>query len=91
MHADADVISPAYDRVIRKTLILQLFIGVIALLLLDGGITARVVGIALTIFWLSAAVLISRRPYNPTRVDLAFLRWGFWAILAIAVLRQAMA
>ena len=36
------VISPQYDRVIRKTLVAQVIVGILAALMLDGGTTARV-------------------------------------------------
>jgi hypothetical protein len=85
------VISPAYDRVIRKTLVAQVIVGVLAALMLDGGTTARVVGVALLAFWLCVIVVIMRRPHEPTRFDLAIVHWGFWPVLAIAVLRQALA
>ena len=85
------VISPAYDGVIRKTLVPQLIVGILAALMLDGGTTARVVGVALLGFWLCAAVVIMHRPHDPTRVDLAIVHWGFWPVLAIATLRQAFA
>jgi hypothetical protein len=85
------VISPAYDRVIRKTLIAQVIVGVLAALMLDGGTTARVVGVAVLAFWLCAVVVILRRPHEPTKFDLAIIHWGFWPVLVIAAVRQALA
>jgi hypothetical protein len=85
------VISPAYDCVVRKSLIAQAIVGVLAALMLVGGITARVVGVAVVAFWLCAAVVIVRRPHKPTKLDLAIIHWGFWPLLAIAALRQALA
>jgi hypothetical protein len=85
------VISPEYDAVIRKTLIMQLVVGCLAVLMLDGGVMARVVGVAMLGFWLSAAVLIVRRPMNPSTFDLNFIHWGFWFVLVIASFRQGIA
>jgi hypothetical protein len=87
----ATVISPAYDRVIRKSLVAQLIVGVLAALMLDGGKTARIVGVTVLAFWLCAAVVIVRRPNEPTKLDLAIVRWGFWLVLAVAMIRQALA
>lgn len=82
------VISSAYDVVIRDSLVVQLIVGVLAALMLDGGVLARVVGVAVLAFWLSAAVLVLRRPWKPSKFDLAFIQWGFWFVLAIASSRQ---
>jgi hypothetical protein len=82
------VISPAYDRVIRKSLLAQVIVGLLAALMLDGGTAARVVGVAVLICWLCGAIVIFRRPHEPTKLDLAFFRWGFWPVLGIAMLRQ---
>lgn len=91
MNENIDVISPAYDGVIRKSLVVQLVVGSVAALMLDGGIAARVVGVAVLGFWLCAAVIIVHRPREPSNVDLAFVHWGFWLVLAISVVRQALA
>ena len=85
------VISPAYDRVFRTALITQLVIGCLAALLLDGGVTARVVGVAMLGFWLGVAILVTRHRFQPSKFDLAFIQWGFWPVLVIAFLRQALA
>ena len=85
------VISPAYDRVIRKSLVAQVVVGILAALMLDGGETARVVGVAVLAYWLCAAVVIMRRPHEPTNFDLAIVHWGFLPVLAISMLRQALA
>jgi hypothetical protein len=91
MNRQGTVISPAYDREIRKTLVTQVVVGCLAFLMLDGGIAARVVLVAFLGFWLCAAVVIARRPLAPTAFDLAFIRWGFWPVLTAAMLRQEFA
>jgi hypothetical protein len=91
MHDYGAFASPAYDRVIRRALLTQLIVGFLAALMLDGGTSARVVGVAVLGFWLCAAVVILRRPHEPTKFDLAIVHWGFWPILFIAALRQALA
>lgn len=86
-----NMISAEYDRVIRNALITQVVAGCFAALILDGGIIARVVGVAVLGFWLGAAILVLRRPFKPSRIDLGFIQWGFWPVLAATVLRQAFA
>jgi hypothetical protein len=85
------MISAEYDRVIRNALITQAVLGSFAALILDGGIIARVVGVAVLAFWLCVAILVLRRPFKPSRIDLLFIQWGFWPVLAASVLRQAFA
>jgi hypothetical protein len=91
MDAYSAIISPAYDRVIRNSLVMQVVVGILAALTLDGGITARVVGVAVLAYWLCAVIVIMRRPHEPTRLDLAIIHWGFWPVLAIAASRQGFA
>jgi hypothetical protein len=91
MLPDRAVISPAYSRVIRSSLASQLVVGCVAALVLDGGIMARVVGVAVLAFWLCVATVIWRRPLEPTMTDLALVRWGFWVVLAVAAMGQMLA
>jgi hypothetical protein len=84
------VISSEYDAVIRKALITQLVAGCLAAMMLDGGVIARVVGVAMLGFWLSVAFLVVRRPMKPSKVDLKFIHWGFWIVLVIASFRQGL-
>jgi hypothetical protein len=91
MHEHVVFISRAYDLVIRKSLLAQVIVGLLAAFVLDGGMLARVVGVAVLAFWLCVALIIMRRPHEPTKFDLAFVLWGFWPVLGIAVLRQLLA
>ena len=77
-------ISPAYDSAIRKSLVTQVIVGCLAALMLDGGTTARVVGVTILAFSLSAAVIVLRRPHEPTKLDIMIIRWGFWPVLLFA-------
>lgn len=91
MSVYGEIISPEYDRVIRKSLVTQAAIGLLAALMLDGGTMARVVGVAVLAFWLCVAVVILRRPRKPTSLDLGMIRWGFWPVLIVGILRQGFA
>jgi hypothetical protein len=88
VNLSTEIISALYDEVVRKALCVQIVVGVFAMFVLDGGIMAKVVGVAVAAFWICASVIILRRPWNPTRADLEFIDWGFWPILAVAALRQ---
>ncbi len=70
-------ISPSYRRPVFEAVGLQVLLGMLSLLILDGGTTARICGIALVAFWSGAALLIWRRPQSPTRTDIALLRFGY--------------
>lgn len=88
MKTGKPIIASLYDPIVRSALVPQLFIGFLALLMLDGGIMAKVVGVAVLAFWLCAGVLMVRRPMAPTQFDLAFVKYGFWIVLAVAAFRQ---
>lgn len=88
MASNRPVISASYDPVVRKTLCIQWIIGLLAAMVVDGGVMARVVGVAVLAFWFCVAVLVMHRPMTPTKWDLVFVRRGFWFVLAVAALRQ---
>jgi hypothetical protein len=77
-------ISPKYDSPIFEAVALQLVLGLLSLLVLDGGRVAQVFGIALVAFWGGAAVLIWRHAKSPSRVDLELVRFGYFPVLLIA-------
>lgn len=78
------VVSPRYKSDVVFALGVQLVVGLFAMLLLDGGRMARVVGVAVLAFWLATALVMTRRPHSPTSFDLAWIRWGFWPVLFAA-------
>jgi hypothetical protein len=76
-------ISQSYRSPIFEALALQTIIGVVALMILDGGGIAQICGIALLAFWSGVATLIVRHPQNPTATDLSAIRIGYIAVVAI--------
>ena len=76
-------ISPSYRPAILEALTLQVMIGVLALMILDGGGIAQLCGIALLAFWAGAVTLIFRRPQNPTAPDLILLRFGYLPLVLL--------
>jgi len=77
-------ISEAYDSPIIDAVAIQIVLGLLSLLILDGGTTARVCGMALVAFWSGVAVQICRNPRSPSRVDLQLIRFGYLPVVVIA-------
>ncbi len=77
-------ISPNYRSPIFEAVALQVLLGLLSLLILDGGTTARICGIALVAFWGGATVLIWRRPHFPTKTDIVLLRFGYLPLVVLA-------
>ena len=77
-------ISPSYRKPVFEAVVLQILLGLLSALILDGGTTARICGIALVGFWVGAVLLICRRPHSPTRSDIELLRFGYLPLIVIA-------
>jgi hypothetical protein len=77
-------ISSSYRKPVFEALVLQALLGVLSLLILDGGDSAHICGTALLAFWGGAAVLIWRHPQTPTRVDLELIRFGYLPLVVVA-------
>ena len=82
--SSSNIISPSYKRPITVALIAQVLTALLSSLILDGGTVARICGIALVAYWGGVAVLIWRRPQNPTKVDLALIQLGYFLIIGLA-------
>lgn len=76
-------IAMSYRRTIYDALILQVILGLLAMMVLDGGHIAHTTGIAVLAFWSGAAVIMIRRPTAPTQTDLRLIRFGFLPLLVI--------
>ena len=76
-------ISPQYDSPIFESVALQMILGLLAKLVLDGGGVAQLCGIAMVAFWIGAVVLIWRHPQTPTRVDLELIRFGYLPVVVL--------
>ena len=77
-------ISPSYRKPIFEAVVLQVIVGILSLMILDGGDCARICGAALLAFWGGAVVLIWRRPVTPTKTDLELIRFGYLPVVIIA-------
>lgn len=69
-------ISNHYQSPVRTALAFSLGMAATSLLMLDFGQSVRLTAIALSIFWLSVAIAITKRPNSPTTNDLLYIRWG---------------
>ena len=77
-------ISPKYDSPIFEALVLQIVLGILSALILDGGVVAQICGIALVAFWTGAVVLIWRHPQSPSRLDVELIRFGYLPVVVLA-------
>jgi hypothetical protein len=78
-------LSDSYRRAINFALFQQVPCALLCLLMLDGGRMAKVCGVVMLGFWAAAALIMARRPNSPGPLDIAFLRWGFLPLFALAV------
>ena len=78
-------LSPAYREAVRVAIVLQVFAALFLLALLDGGTLARVGGAAMVGFWMGVAVVMLRRPRDPSWLDLLYVRWGYIAMLIVGI------
>lgn len=76
-------ISPAYRTPVFQAVGLQAILGLLSALILDGGLTLRICGVAFAAFWSGVAVMIWHRPQNPTKTDLSLIQAG--SLLAIII------
>jgi hypothetical protein len=77
-------ISPSYRRPVFGAVVRQVLLGCLSLLILDGGTTAQICGIAFVAFWGGAIVIICRRPMCPTTMDLELIRSGSLPLVILA-------
>jgi hypothetical protein len=77
-------ISPYYRPAIFKAVALQLIVGILSLMILDGGECAQICGAALLAFWGGVIVLIWRHPQSPTYTDIRLIRWGYLPLVFVA-------
>lgn len=76
-------ISPHYRTAIFEAVALQVLLGLLSGLILDGGDTAHICGVALIAFWSGATVLIWRHPQSPSRLDIELLRFGYLPLVVL--------
>lgn len=81
-------IAPKLQRAIRYGLMLQIPLGVLTILMLDGGQLLRAFGAAMLCQWAAVFVILLRRARTPGPMDLTIARLGIVPLFAIAVFLQ---
>jgi len=76
--------SEEYRRPIHWALLQQFLLGILCLLLLDGGAMARQCALVLVAFWVGATLIMVRRPISPTFTDKALIQLGFVPLLILS-------
>jgi uncharacterized membrane protein len=77
-------ISSSYRTPIFEAVGLQVVLGILSMMILDGGTTARICGIALVAFWSGVTVLIYRHPKSPSKIDVQLIRFGYLPLVIFA-------
>lgn len=77
-------ISDSYRKPIFDAVVLQVILGILSMMILDGGDCAHISGAALLAFWGGTTVLIWRHPRTPTKADLELIRFGYLPVLVFA-------
>ena len=65
------------------TLASQIVLGLLAGLMLDGGMCFQFWAFSMAAFWGGCLFMLSRHWKAPTRTDLAVIRWGFLALCLV--------
>jgi hypothetical protein len=76
-------ISPHYRRAIFTAVALQVIIGILSLMILDGRECAQICGAAILAFWGGVIVLIVRHPQSPTYTDIRLIRFGYLPVVCV--------
>jgi hypothetical protein len=71
------ILDAGYDRPVKFAVAQQFIFGLLAALMLDGGVMAGRMAVAFTIYWLCFFVIALRRPRTPSAVDMALVKWSF--------------
>jgi hypothetical protein len=73
-----------FSRAVTSALIQQAFVILLSAMILDGGGTAQICLYAFAGFWGGTALLAFRRGAALSRVDIAFIRWGYIPVCVLA-------
>ncbi len=70
-------LSKDYRSALKGVVLLQLVIGVLALIAIDGGFLFELWWRPMAAYWGCFIVMVLRRPNTPTKLDLILVKWGF--------------
>jgi hypothetical protein len=77
--------SPEYNGTFIAVLIQHAVLGVLAGMIMDNGEVGNIAGCSVIAYWILFAVIIIRRPKNPTKGDILVVKLGPLILFAIAV------
>lgn len=70
-----------YDPAIKSAVIQQVIFLILGGLTLDGGYLGRACCVATLAHWVAILLIVVRRPFLPTKVDLIVIRYAFFLVL----------
>lgn len=73
--------SPQYWPALKDAIMLQLVIGMLTALMLDGGRSFEFFKVALIGHWIGILIAVGRRPLSPAKTDIFLIRWGVLLLL----------
>jgi hypothetical protein len=79
------IVAEAYRRPVVFAMLLHVALAVLCWMMLDGGVLARSFGVASAGFWIGVAIVLYRRPFSPSRLDLAYTQLGLVPVFALSV------
>ena len=77
------LISARYRKAMRGAALIQILVVICSGLILDGGNIEQLCAMALLPFWTVTVIFIWRRPQQPTRTDLMFIRVGYLLVVVV--------
>lgn len=75
--------SPAIWPAIKNCLILQVVLGLLTSLMLDGGGSFKFFQVAFIGHWIAIIMILGRRPLSQTGLDLVLIRFGILIFMII--------
>lgn len=79
-------ISPAYRHALALPIIEQLLLLVLTSILTDHGQALCQVLYSVAAFWAGFLLILVRRPANPTKTDMLYVRWSTFLLFALSLL-----
>jgi hypothetical protein len=70
-----------YEKAIAFSFAYQLFLLLMSAMILDGGQCAQYMFVSMVAFWGAVIVLILRRRWNPSIIDILYIKWGIFPVL----------
>ncbi len=75
-----------YKDAMKFCLIYQVILGMLGAFVLDGGQLFQYWVVSMIAFWCSVAILVLRGATAPTKLDILYVKFGFFLILIIVPL-----